>query len=95
MAVYGNENETITELICVEAECTSVWVPLQPRDAFISARLNAELYQVIARPDGIEQVAYGGTPLYTWTGDSLIGYPQGAGVAGTWFALTADGERVQ
>lgn len=94
MAVYGNENDTIDTIFCNEADCTRVWVPLAPRDAFISSRLDAELFQVITRPDGTEQVAYDGTPLYTWTGDSIVGYPGGAGVAGIWFGLTAGGERV-
>lgn len=95
MAVYGNDRDTLEQIFCIETDCTSVWVPLQPRDAFISARLDANLYQVVARPDGIEQVAYDGTPLYTWTGDSRVGYPQGSGIAGIWFALTAEGQRVQ
>lgn len=95
MAVYGNERDTMQELFCIDLECTSVWVPLEPRDAFISARLDASKYQVLARPDGTNQVAYDGVPLYTWTGDTVVGFPQGAGVAGLWFGLTTDGSRIQ
>lgn len=93
--VYGNEQETSEALFCVDADCTNAWPPLEPRDPAIAESLDRSKYEVIARPDGIEQVVYDGVPLYLWTGDSAVGVPAGSGVAGIWFALTADGVRVQ
>lgn len=89
-AVYGTTGETTDDLVCVEG-CLDVWPPVEPRDAAIAAALDEALYETFVRPDGIEQVAYAGVPLYTWTGDSEIGITGGAGVAGTWFALTETG----
>ena len=94
-AVYGNERETPAALVCADADCTKVWLPLEPRDPAIAARLDRSKFDVILRPDGIEQVVYDQIPLYLWTGDSAVGVPAGSGVAGIWFALTADGVRVQ
>ena len=93
--VYGNDRETSEVLFCVDADCTDAWPPLEPRDPAIAEGLDRSKYEVMARPDGIEQVVYDGVPLYLWTGDSTVGVPAGSGVAGIWFALTADGVRVQ
>lgn len=94
-AVYGNERDTADSLFCADTECTSVWQPLAPRDRAVSTSLDLEKYEVISRPDGLEQVVYDGVPLYLWSGESVIGVPRGSGIAGIWFALTADGRRVQ
>ena len=40
----------------------------------------------IAHPDGGQQWAYKGRPLYTWVGDSGPGDVTGDGVGGTWHA---------
>jgi len=86
-AVYGTTGETADSLICVD-DCTRVWIPLAPRDGAVADKLDESLYAVITRPDGIQQVTYAEVPLYLWTGDRRIGITGGAGVAGTWFALS-------
>ena len=92
--VYGNTRGTADALFCADAECTTAWPPLEPRDRAVAADLDLARFAIIARPDGSEQVVYNGVPLYLWSGDRAIGIPGGAGVAGIWFAMTADGARV-
>lgn len=87
-AVYGVTGEEANgQPTCVEA-CLDVWIPLSPRDLAISDRLDMSLFEVYTRPDGVDQVVYAQIPLYLWSGDSEVGVTGGAGVAGTWFALT-------
>lgn len=88
-AVYGALGETPDNLVCVD-DCTNTWIPLAPRDAAVSDRLNVADYGVISRPDGTPQVTYKNVPLYLWTGDTEIGITRGSGVAGIWYVLTAD-----
>ena len=89
-AVYGVSGETQEALVCVGG-CTTAWIPLAPRDQAASDELDVAKLAFFTRPDGIEQAVYDGIPLYLWTGDSEIGITGGAGVAGTWFALTEAG----
>jgi len=89
-AVYGVTNETTDALVCDE-DCTRVWIPVRPRGDAIPQELDPALYGVFERPEGGDQVSYRDIPLYTWTGDSEIGRTAGAGVAGSWFALTEVG----
>lgn len=86
--VYGNTGETVTSLVCLD-DCTSVWIPLTSEGrTTVSDSLDPTQLGLVERPDGITQVSYAGVPLYLWTGDDRIGITGGAGVAGTWFALT-------
>lgn len=86
--VYGVAGETTTGDPTCTGDCLDVWIPLAPRDAAVSSRLDADLFEIWSRPDGFDQAAYAGVPLYLWSGDSEIGITGGAGVAGTWFALS-------
>lgn len=92
-AVYGLTGESATEIIC-DDDCTAVWIPLVPRGGGVATGLDADQYSIIERADGSAQAAYGGVPLYLWSGDTEIGVTGGAGVAGTWFALTATGGQI-
>jgi len=86
-ALYGLRNETPEALVC-GTECAKVWIPVTPRDGGVNPALDESLYRTIVRPDGVPQAVYNDIALYQWTGDSRVGITQGAGVAGTWFAMT-------
>ena len=49
---------------------------------------------VVKRPDGTQQVAANGQPLYRYAGDAKTGDTNGQGVGGVWFALMASGSSV-
>jgi len=87
-AVYGVTGETPTGDPICEGDCLDVWIPVVLRDAAVSSQLDTALFSVWTRPDGIAQAVYADVPLYLWSGDSEVGITGGAGVAGTWFALT-------
>ena len=86
--VYGVTGEAAEGEPTCFGDCLDVWIPLSPRDLAVSDQLEIDLFAVYTRPDGIDQVVYAGIPLYLWTGDREVGITGGAGVAGTWFALT-------
>lgn len=91
--LYGLTGETVEEIIC-DDDCTDVWIPLAPRSGGVASALDADEYSIIERPNGSAQAAYRGVPLYLWSGDTEVGVTGGAGVAGTWFALTAAGGQI-
>ena len=87
-AVYGVTGEIPEGKPTCFGDCLDIWIPVSPRDIAVSNRLDADLFEVWTRPEGFEQAVYAGIPLYLWSGDREIGVTGGAGVAGTWFALT-------
>ncbi|KJS44786.1 MAG: lipoprotein [Rhodospirillaceae bacterium BRH_c57] len=60
--------------------CAENWPPM-PAEGEISGE-----YSVVERPDGIEQLAYQGQPLYRWIKDKEPGQVTGDGVNGVWHA---------
>lgn len=87
-AVYGVAGEAPEGKPTCFGDCLDIWIPLSPRDLAVSDQLELDLFDVYTRPEGFDQVVYAGVPLYLWSGDNEIGITGGAGVAGTWFALT-------
>jgi predicted lipoprotein with Yx(FWY)xxD motif len=45
------------------------------------------------RPNGKLQVTYNGHPLYSYVGDSAAGQATGEGSDGTWYVVTAAGNK--
>jgi predicted lipoprotein with Yx(FWY)xxD motif len=79
---------------CVGA-CAHSWHP-DIASAVPSAGpgVNAERLRLLPRPDGTEQVAYRGWPLYVYVNDVRPGDVNGAKVGGVWFAVDAEGSPV-
>ncbi|HEY7890909.1 MAG TPA: hypothetical protein VIC05_01730, partial [Solirubrobacteraceae bacterium] len=70
----------------------SVWHPLTvPSGKTPSGSVGS--LSVIKRPDGGNQVAYHGMPLYTFAQDKAAGEAHGQGFkdVGTWMAVTVSG----
>ena len=53
------------------------------------------LVTVAMRPDGKDQVAAAGQPLYTFAGDTSAGDTNGEGVAGIWHVVKAEAAGTQ
>lgn len=79
--------------VCVEAECTLVWVPLLAAGGQVEApELDAKLLSTFKRPDGLEQVTIAGHPVYRYVDDEQAGDAVGHGVDGR-FAIAPSGAK--
>jgi predicted lipoprotein with Yx(FWY)xxD motif len=90
--LYHFTKDSATTIACVD-KCTVTWPPVtlsagqQPQaGAGVTGTLST-----VKRPDGSEQAAINGQPLYTYSGDTKAGDTNGQGIGGFWFAVTANG----
>src|SRR5437660_5988074 len=74
------------------AGCASIWPALTVDGKPTAGRgVKETALGTITRDDGKTQVTYYGHPLYDYSGDSKAGDVKGQGIAGVWFAVTAEG----
>ncbi|MGH9065686.1 MAG: COG4315 family predicted lipoprotein [Acidimicrobiales bacterium] len=79
----------VGNLICTGA-CTRTWHPLGlPAGDLrpVPGPGVPDRLGVVVRPDGAQQVAYRGEPLYTYAGDRAPGQARGQGVGGAWSVI--------
>lgn len=88
LTLYRLSGERAGKFICT-ASCLKVWHPLTVSSGAKPAGPVGSL-GVVKRPDGKEQVAYKGMPLYTFTQDQTPGQAEGQGIkdVGTWNAVS-------
>jgi predicted lipoprotein with Yx(FWY)xxD motif len=84
--VYHLSGEQGGKFICTSAACEAQWHPVSA--SAVSASVGG--LTTVKRPDGAAQLAYKGTPLYTFAGDKAPGDANGQGIkdVGTWTAIT-------
>jgi predicted lipoprotein with Yx(FWY)xxD motif len=90
--LYHRTNESATNIVCT-GQCASTWPPVtvpSGQKPQAGAGVTGNL-TVVNRPDGTQQAAINGQPLYMYSGDSKAGDTNGQGIGGIWFALTASG----
>jgi predicted lipoprotein with Yx(FWY)xxD motif len=96
--LYTSEVETEqAEVLCTDDACTSFWEPLEAESDTPTAPEDVGELGVVERPDGTQQVALDGTPLYTFTldepeqatGEGLS--DEFAGQTFTWHVAVAEG----
>jgi predicted lipoprotein with Yx(FWY)xxD motif len=89
MTLYHLSGEQNGKFICTNSGCLGVWHPLIAQS---SGTPNGEVGSLgtVKRPEGMVQVAYKGTPLYTFAQDKHAGETNGQGVkdVGTWSVIT-------
>src|SRR5437764_3764808 len=75
------------KFICT-GSCTQLWHPLRPAHGKKATGTVGSL-NVVKRPDGTKQVAYKGSPLYSFAQDTRPGLAKGEGFkdVGTWMAI--------
>jgi len=96
LTLYSLSGESKTKFLCTSAECVAFWHPLTAASAATPSGGVASL-ETVKRPDGTEQVAYKGMPLYTFSGDNAAGQAKGQGIksdGGTWTAVTTGASSV-
>jgi predicted lipoprotein with Yx(FWY)xxD motif len=87
VTIYHLSGESAGKLLCTSAECEKAWKPVSATDTSSAIAGLA----TVKRPDGSQQLAYNGEPLYTFVGDKSAGEANGQGVSedgGTWSAVT-------
>jgi predicted lipoprotein with Yx(FWY)xxD motif len=91
MTLYALSGERAGKFICSSAACVQVWHPVTASGT--SAPSGVAGLATVKRPDGSEQVAYKGMPLYTFASDQQPGDAKGQGLkdVGTWGAVTVGG----
>ena len=88
MTLYHLSGEVNGEFICTSAACVGVWHPLIAPSSGTPSSVGS--LGTVKRPEGMMQVTYKGTPLYTFSGDKQAGETNGQGIkdVGVWSAVT-------
>ena len=89
MTLYALSAEKNGKFVCTDSKCLSAWKPVEGKPEG-----DVDSLSTVKRPDGKEQVAYKGEPLYTFGGDKQKGDTNGEGVkdVATWHAVTVSGK---
>lgn len=89
MTLYHLSGERAGKLICTSSTCVHIWIPLTvPAHSKPAGSVSG--LGMIKRPNGVEQVAYKGQPLYTFVKDTAPGQAKGEGIkdVGTWTVVS-------
>jgi predicted lipoprotein with Yx(FWY)xxD motif len=90
LTLYVFMNDTAGTSTCVDA-CAEAWPPLIATSVSVASDLTAADFSLVARPDGTQQLAVGGMPLYRFAGDNEPGDTSGQGLNGVWYVVSPDG----
>jgi hypothetical protein len=93
MTVYGFTADTDGTPTCGEG-CSDTWPAVTTDSAELPAGLDSAVFSVVEGIDGGFQLAAGGQPLYTFSGDAAPGDVNGQGVGEVWFVVGTDGEMI-
>jgi predicted lipoprotein with Yx(FWY)xxD motif len=79
-----------------QGSCASAWPPftLEAGETVAAGAGVTGTLGTIKRPDGTDQVAINGIPLYYYAGDSGPNQTNGQGVQGVWFLVSPSGAAV-
>jgi predicted lipoprotein with Yx(FWY)xxD motif len=89
MTLYHLSGEKGGKFICTSSACTAIWHPLTVTAGSTPAGEVGSL-STVKRPEGVTQVTYNGSPLYTFAQDRAAGETNGQGIkdVGTWTVIT-------
>jgi predicted lipoprotein with Yx(FWY)xxD motif len=93
MTLYFLLTDTAGATTCVDS-CAQAWPPLVVTSVSVATSLNASDFSLVARPDGTQQLAMGGRPLYRFAGDTKAGDTTGQGLNSVWYVAGANGQPV-
>jgi predicted lipoprotein with Yx(FWY)xxD motif len=93
MTLYFFLTDTAGASTCVDS-CAQAWPPLVVSSVSVGTSLNASDFSLVARPDGTQQLAMGGRPLYRFAGDTKAGDTTGQGLNSVWYVAGANGQPV-
>jgi predicted lipoprotein with Yx(FWY)xxD motif len=91
--LYQRDSDNATMVTCTD-QCASIWPPLLATGTPTAGTgLDKTKLAVFAGPNG-NQVTYGGHPLYVFSNDHAVGDVGGQGLAGLWWVVGADGNKI-
>ncbi|MEL6983571.1 MAG: hypothetical protein AAFO29_14185 [Actinomycetota bacterium] len=94
LTLYGFLNDRDADgSVCNDA-CADAWPPVIVDGTSVPAGLDPEIFSVITRDDGTNQLAAGIWPLYRFAGDAAPGDVNGQNSGDVWFAVAPDGSLV-
>lgn len=93
LTLYFLLTDTAGATTCVDG-CAQAWPPLVVTSVSVGNTLTASDFTLVARPDGTQQLAVGGRPLYRFAGDTKAGDTAGQGLNNVWFVAGADGQPI-
>jgi predicted lipoprotein with Yx(FWY)xxD motif len=93
MTVYAFTNDTDGTPTCGDG-CSDAWPAVTTASADLPAELDPAVFSVVEGIDGGFQLAAGGQPLYTFSGDTAPGDVNGQGSGGVWFVVGTDGQMI-
>jgi predicted lipoprotein with Yx(FWY)xxD motif len=92
--LFTNDSRDPSSSSC-SGGCAQKWPPaVVGQDKVRVSGIDTSLLGTTTRPDGTKQITLNGWPLYRFSGDTKAGDTNGENVGGTWFAVTAQGEKV-
>ncbi len=92
--LFTNDSRDPSSSSC-SGGCAQKWPPaVVGQDRVRVSGIDTGLLGTTTRPDGSKQITLNGSPLYRFSGDAKAGDTNGENVGGTWFAVTAQGEKV-
>jgi predicted lipoprotein with Yx(FWY)xxD motif len=98
IVAYADKNETSSKIECKSTSCTKTWHPWLTYGVAVHTEqgsgVQSSLIGTIKRPDGTEQMTYGGHPLYLYAHPTkaLVANAQGAG--GVWYIVGLNGQQI-
>lgn len=98
IVAYADKNESSSKIECKSSSCTKTWHPWLTDGATVrpesGSGVQSSLIGTIKRPDGTEQMTYGGHPLYLYAHPTkaLVANAQGAG--GVWYIVGLNGHQI-
>ncbi|MGG1516122.1 hypothetical protein ABE504_11955 [Paenibacillus oryzisoli] len=95
MALYARTSDGRMQSNCAGA-CVDDWPLFTAAGALlVPAELDAADFSVLARADGVRQIAYRGMPLYYFIRDFQPGYVKGESIDGTYTVKAPDTVKLQ
>ncbi len=92
--LYGFLDDRAADGSVCNGPCAEAWPPVIVSGDGLPAGLDPEVFSVITRDDGTNQLAAGIWPLYRFAGDGGPGDVNGQGSGGVWFATAPDGSLI-
>lgn len=94
LSLYGFLDDRDAAAPTCNDACADAWPPVIVSGTEVPAGLDPEIYSVITRADGRNQLMAGIWPLYRFAGDAAPGDVNGQGSGEVWFLAAPDGSLI-